>query len=112
MNGYRVVYNKKQIMLKAHRLFRDGRYGTFAECLVKAWHDAKTFKYFAEGVGEEVHTWYGWTLLGREVIHNEHCVGQIELYEPLKRGISKIFSYFTFGQTCELGTQPPKEELV
>ena len=109
MNTYRAVYNKRVIMLNAHKFFRDGRYGTFAECLVKAWENAKNIKNFTEAVGEEVHTWYGWTLLGREVIHNEHCIGQIELWTPLKKSIRKIESYFTFGQTCELGTQPPKE---
>ena len=106
---YRVVYNKRVIMLEAHKFFRDGRFGTFAECLQRAWENAKDIKHFAEGIGEEVHTWYGWTLLGREVIHNEHTIGQIELWDTLKNKVRGIKSYFTRGQTCELGTQPPKE---
>lgn len=106
---YTVTYNKRTIMLNAHKFFRDGRFGTFGECLKKAWENARTFKWFAEYTGEEIHTWYEWTLLGREVIHNEHCIGQLEMWETLKNKIRTIKSYFTFGQTCELGTQPPKE---
>lgn len=108
MAQYRVVYNKRAIMLEAHRFFRDGRYGTFANCLRCAWDNAKKIKNFAEGVGEEVHTWYGWTLLGREVRHEEHNIGQLELWDTFKNKIMGIKSYFTREQTCELGTQPPK----
>ena len=109
---YKAVYNKRRIMYNAHKLFRDGRYGTFAECLVKAWENAKTYKRLAEGVGEELNTWYGWKMLGREVRHFEHCVCQAEMWTPLKNAIRKVESFFTFEQTCEEGTQPPKEELV
>ena len=106
---YTVEYDKRRIMLNAHEFFRDGRYGTFAECLKKAWENAKLYKRFAEFTGEEIHTWYGWTLLGREVIHDQHCIGQLELWKPFKNKIKGIVSYFTREQTCELGTQPPKE---
>lgn len=106
---YRVVYDKRAIMYEAHRFFRDGRFGTFAECLQKAWENAKVIKGFAEEVGEEVHTWYGWTQLGREVLHGQKTIGQVEVWDNLKKRVRAIKSYFTFEQTCELGTQPPKE---
>ena len=109
MKNFKVGYNKKTIMYNAHRFFRDGRYGTFGECLRKAWENAKAIKAFTEDVGEEVHTWYGWTLLGREVLHGETTIGQLELWEPIKNGLKKVKSYFKLEQTCELGTQPPKE---
>lgn len=104
-----VRYNKRTIMLNAHKLYRSGKQGIWAECLVKAWENAKRYKRMAEDVGKEVHTWYGWTQLGREVIHGEHAVAQISLYDTLKNGIARVMSYFTYEQTCELGTQPPKE---
>lgn len=112
MTEYRAVYNKRAIMLEAHRFFRDGRFGTFAECLEKAWENAKKYKALAEGIGETVRTWYGWTQVGREVLHGQTTVGQIEVWETLKKRVRTIKSYFTYEQTCELGTQPPKEELV
>lgn len=102
-------YNKRTIMLNAHEFFRDGRYGTFGECLKKAWENAKQVKAFTEKLGKEVHTWYGWTLLGREVIHGEMTIGQLELWRPFKNKVKGIISYFTYEQTCELGTQAPKE---
>lgn len=107
---YKVTYNKRSIMLNAHRFFRDGRFGTFAECLEKAWENAKGYKRLAEGIGEEVHTWYEWTQLGREVIHEQKTVGQFEAWVThLKNKVRMLKSYFTYEQTCELGTQPPKE---
>lgn len=108
MKKYTVVYDKRAIMLNAHRYFKDGRMGNFSECLKKAWENAKAYKVFAEGVGEEVHTWYGWTLLGREVIHEQKNIGQLEMWETLKKRVRTVKSYFTYGQTCELGTQEPK----
>lgn len=106
---FTVTYNKGAIMRKAHKFFADGRMGTFSECLRKAWENAKEYKRLSEEVGEEVHTWYGWTQLGREVIHEEHNVGQAEMWETLKKKVRTVKSYFTYKQTCELGTQTPKE---
>lgn len=102
-------FNKALIMKSAHKFYADGRFGTFGECLRKAWENAKAVKALSEAVGKEVHTWYEWTLLGREVIHEQKCIGQIEAWVThLKNKIRSIKSYFTYEQTCELGTQPPK----
>ena len=107
---FTVKYDKRAIMKKAHKFYRGGKMGDFAECLRKAWENAKTFKGGAEVIGETIHTWYGWTLLGREVRHNEKNVLQLEMWDDtLKNKVKKIVSYFTYEQTCELGTQPPKE---
>ena len=105
---FTIVYNKRAIMLNAHDLYRGGKNGDFAECLRKAWENAKEYKELAELVGEEVHTWYGWTLLGREVIHDEVSIGKIAVWDTLKNKAKRIKAYFKFNQTCELGTQPPK----
>lgn len=103
-----VKYDKRAIMLNAYKLYRSGKHGTWSECLVKAWANAKRYKEMAEGVGKPVNTWYGWTLLGREVKHGERAVAQISLYDNLKSSIARVMSYFTYEQTCELGTQEPK----
>ena len=105
---FRFSYNKTTIMRTAHKFYADGRFGTFGECLRKAWENARALKALSEAVGEEIHTWYEWTLLGREVIHEQKTVAQLEVWGILKRGIRTIKSYFTYEQTCELGTQPPK----
>lgn len=104
----KVSFNKVKIMTEAHKFFRDGRFGDFAECLRKAWQNAKAIKAFLEGLAEVAHTWYDWTLVGREVRHNEKCIGQVEVWAVLKKGIRTVKSFFTFRQTVELGTQEPK----
>lgn len=104
----KVSFNKAIIMNEAHAFFKDGRFGDFAECLRKAWQNAKAIKAFLEGLSEIANTWYGWTLKGREVIHNEKTIGQVEVWAILKKSIRTVKSFFTFSQTVELGTQPAK----
>lgn len=100
-------YNKHDIMTKAHRLYRDGRYGTFANCLTLAWRDAKAVAEVRAQFGE-VKTWYGWTLVGREVWHNETTVAQVVVTDPKTKNGTRKISFFTYEQTCELGAQPVK----
>ena len=107
--AYTVKFDKRKIMLKAHDFYRDGRHGDFANCLRHAWDNAKGTKALAEEVGDEIHTWYEWTLLGREVIHEQKAVGKVDTWvNHLKHKISMAVAYFTREQTCELGTQPIK----
>jgi hypothetical protein len=105
---YTAKFDKREIMKTAHAFYRDGRHGDFAVCLSKAWDNAKAVKKLSEELGKELHTWFGWTLLGREVIHEQKCVAQVEMWATLKNKIRTIKSFFTFEQTCELGTQPIK----
>jgi len=100
-------YDKKLIMKKAHEAYRSGRYGTFANCLHLAWVDAKAVAEIRDTYGE-VRTWYGWTLVGREVRHDETHVAQIDLLAPKKARGYFATSFFTYEQTVELGTQPKK----
>lgn len=104
-----VSFSKKQIMTEAHAFFKDGRFGDFAECLRKAWQNAKAIKAFLEGLEEVAHTWSGWQFFNREVRHYEKTIGQVEVWAILKKSIRTVRSFFTFSQTVELGTQPPKE---
>lgn len=105
---FKVVYDKRAIMREAHRFFRGGKMGDFGMCLRKAWENAKLYRGLAEGIGEVIHTWYGWKMLGREVIHDMLNVGQIDVWDDTTKSGKRVKSYFTFEQTCELGTQPPK----
>ena len=103
-----MTYNRKNIMTEAHKLYRDGRFGDWAECLRKAWFNAKAVKATLEAIGEEAHTWYGWTLVGKEVRHGEATVAQVVVFAPLKTKTTTTKSYFTARQVVELGTQPAK----
>ena len=101
-------YNKANIMKKAWTLYKANRYGTFGNCLHLAWNDAKTEKGVTDTYGENTKTYYCWTLFGREVIHGQKAVAQIKVTDPRTKNGTRILSYFTYDQTCELGTQPPK----
>lgn len=100
-------YDRKAIMAKAHKLYRTFRYGTFANALKLAWQDAKAVAEIRAEHGE-VRTWYGWTLVGREVIHEQHAVAKVKLADPKTADGTRLTPFFTYEQTCELGTQPPK----
>ena len=71
-------FNLKNIMLKAWKLYRNGKDLSFAECLHRAWLSAKAVEINAEriekaklaaGVAEETNTWSDWKKLGFEVVH-------------------------------------------
>lgn len=99
-------YNRKEIMTTAHELYRDGRFGGWAECLRKAWYNAKAVRATVEALGGDANTWFGWTLLGLEVIHGETAKAKVEVYKPLKTKTTTKKAYFTREQVCVLGTQP------
>ena len=104
-------YNLKVIMTKAWEIFKKPAKSTitFAESLRRAWAWFKALAVNAAkievaaieaGVTEEYHTWYGWTMLGREVIHESKTVFQVVVDTP-EKGIGKTFkkSFFTLSQT-------------
>ena len=100
------TYNLSSIMRNAWKLF-DETTDTFAECLVKAWADAKAFVNAIQQnfITEEVHTWYGWKELGYEVIHESKNVFQITVNDPKTKSGKRILSYFTKSQVTPIGTQ-------
>ena len=76
-------YNLREIMLRAWRLYREGKGLSFAECLHRAWLSEKAQPVNAErieaakaaaGITEEVNTWAGWKRLGFEVIHGSKAL--------------------------------------
>ena len=106
---YTVRYNKAEIMRNAHKFYRDGRMGTFSDCLKKAWENAKSIKATLEGIGREARTYGGWLALGYEVIHGEKSVAQclVNSVRYAKKTLETL-SFFTWEQVCEKGMQADK----
>ena len=86
-------YNLRAIMLRAWRLYREGKGLSFAECLHRAWISEKAQPVNAErieaaktaaGISEEVNTWAGWKRLGFEVIHGSKALFKIALIHGSK----------------------------
>ena len=93
------TYNLSNIMKKAWSLFR-ATSKSFAECLKRAWADAKAFVVALREslITEEVHTWFGWKELGYEVIHDSKNVFQITVADPKTKSGTRVLSYFTRSQ--------------
>ena len=77
------MFNLKEIMTRAWRLYRDNEDITFSEALHRSWLSAKAEPINAEriteakaaaGITEETNTWSGWRKLGREVIHGSKAL--------------------------------------
>lgn len=104
-----IAYNKKTIMVQAHKFYADGRMGDWSACLKKAWANAKTVKATVENIGEEAHTYGQWLAIGYEVIHGEHTVGQclVNSIRYAKKTLETL-SFFTWGQVVPVGTQADK----
>lgn len=106
-------YSLKEIMTKAWELFRKNSKKnpfTFAEALHRAWMIAKSADENAEiirkakedaGIEEETHQWYGWKLLGREVIHESKCLFQCVVKDFARGdGATRVLSFFGISQTA------------
>ena len=105
-------YNLSTLMSKAWSIYRKASKkatASFADALKAAWAWIKvqasntekiTAAAIANGITEEYHTWYGWTMLGREVIHESKAAFQVIVDTP-EKGIGKTFkkSFFTLAQT-------------
>lgn len=109
MKKFTVSYNKKNIMNSAHKFFKSGRMGDWSECLKKAWHNAKVIKEALESLNEEAHTWFGWTQIGKEVLHGQKTAIQVVINSiRYASKTTEVLSFFTKSQVCDLGTQPDK----
>lgn len=94
-----VKFSKRNIMKNAWALVK-AKAMTISQALKKAWADTKAVVLSTV----EVNTWYGWKMLGREVIHGSKAMFQTIVADNTKNG-TRVLSYFSFDQTCELGTQ-------
>ena len=97
-------YNLRAIMLRAWKNYRKGGM-TFGEALHRAWLSEKAQDVNqqrveaakeAAGIREEVNTWYGWKLLGFEVIHGMKALFGVDLIHGSK-GDGAIYKARFFG---------------
>lgn len=107
-------YNLSKLFKKAWSLYRKASKkaaASFGAALKTAWawlkvQDSNAAKVeaaaAAAGYGDIVcRTWYGWKSIGREVMHTEKAVFQVEVADPTCKKGSRIESYFTYEQTFE-----------
>ena len=103
------MFNLRNIMIRAWRLFRENEEISFAEALHRSWISAKAEPVnaarieaakAAAGIREEVNTWSGWRKLGREVIHGSKALFGCDLIWGSK-GDGAIYKarFFGIGQT-------------
>lgn len=96
-------YNLSTIMKKAWTLFKAG-IASFAECLKKAWAEAKAFAQAIKAnlIEEEVHTWFAWKEMGYEVIHGSKNVFQLTVADPKTKSGTRVISFFTKSQVAPI----------
>ena len=104
-------YNLSTLMKKAWSLYRAAlKKGTasFGEALRLAWawlkvQDANKAIVEAAaaalGIEEEYHSWYGWQMLGRMVIHTSEAAFKVTLADPTTKKGTRIQSYFVYSDT-------------
>ena len=101
-------YDLRAIMLRAWRLYREGKGLSFAECLHRAWISEKAQPVNAErieaaktaaGIEEECNTWAGWKKAGFEVIHGSKALFKAVLIHGSKGdGATYTGSFFSRSQ--------------
>ena len=109
------MFNLKEIMLRAWRLYRASEEIGFSEALHRSWLSAKAEPINAArveeakasaGVEEEARTWSGWREIGREVIHGSKALfGAVLIYGSKGDGAVYNARFFGLSQTCEIGAQ-------
>ena len=106
------MFNLREIMLRAWRLYREHQELTFAEALHRSWLSAKAEPVNAEriteakaaaGITEETNTWSGWKNLGREVIHGSKALFGCDLiWGSRGDGATYKARFFGLSQTAEI----------
>ncbi len=109
------MFNLKEIMLRAWKLYRENEDISFAEALHRSWLSAKAEPVNASriaeakttaGIEEETNTWAGWKRLGREVIHGSKALfGATLIWGSKGDGAEYKARFFGFSQTVEIGAQ-------
>lgn len=98
-------YDLRNIMLRAWRLYREGKGLSFAECLHRSWISEKAQPVNAErieaakqaaGITEECNTWAGWKKAGSEVIHGSKALFGVDLIYGSK-GDNAVYKARFFG---------------
>lgn len=106
------MFNLKEIMLRAWRLFRENQEISFAEALHRSWLSAKAEPInqkrvedakAAAGIVEQTETWAGWKRLGREVLHGSKALFGADLIWGSKGdGATYKARFFGLSQTAEI----------
>jgi len=109
------MFNLKEIMLRAWRLYRTNKAISFPEALHRSWLSAKAEPINADriaeakaaaGIEEDTQTWSGWRELGREVIHGSKALfGAALIWGSKGDGAVYNARFFGFSQTVEIGAQ-------
>lgn len=98
-------YDLRNIMLRAWKLYREGKGLSFAECLHRSWISEKAQPINAErieeakakaGITEECNTWAGWKKAGFEVIHGSKALFGVDLIYGSK-GDNAVYKARFFG---------------
>lgn len=98
-------YDLRNIMLRAWKLYREGKGLSFGECLHRSWLSEKAAPVNAAiiedakaeaGIEEECNTWAGWKKLGFEVIHGSKALFGCDLIYGSK-GDGAIYKARFFG---------------
>lgn len=106
------MFNLREIMIRAWRLFRENQEISFAEALHRSWLSAKAEPInaarieeakAAAGIEEQTETWSGWKKLGREVIHGSKALFGCDLIWGSK-GDNQFYKarFFGLSQTAEI----------
>ena len=106
------MFNLREIMLRAWRLYRENEEITFSEALHRSWLSAKAEPINAArieeakaeaGITEETQTWSGWKALGREVLHGAKALFGVDLIWGSK-GDGAVYKarFFGISQTAEI----------
>lgn len=108
------MFNLKEIMLRAWRIYRENEDLSFAEALHRSWLSAKAAPVNAErieaakaaaGITEEARTWADWKKMGREVIHGSKALFGADLIWGSKGdGATYKARFFGLSQTAEIQT--------
>ena len=109
------MFNLREIMLRAWRLYRANEEMSFSEALHRSWISAKAEPINAArieeareaaGISEEARTWSGWRELGREVIHGSKALfGAALIWGSKGDGAVYNARFFGLSQTVEIGAQ-------
>lgn len=107
-------YNLSKLFRKAWSLYRKASKkaaASFANALKTAWAwlkvqaaNAAKIEAAADAAGYgdiECRTWYGWKATGREVMHTEQAVFQVEIADPCTRKGTRVESFFAYEQTFQ-----------
>ena len=104
-------YDLSKLMKKAWSLYKKASKkaaASFADALRTAWAWLKVqasnkaivnAAAEAAGIVEEFHTWYGWQMLGRMVIHTSEAAFQVTVADPTTKKGTRVESYFIYSDT-------------